>query len=73
MQKHFRLPSNTAEGHGQLAQENPGLTEFDADLIWATGGQEWALWVQFVTAEGEAVQLTSAQIKALARSRGARA
>ena len=37
------------------------------------GGQEWVLWTELAAAEIVTVQLLSAQIKAIARSRGTRA
>lgn len=68
--KRLRLP-NTHEGHEQLAQlarDVNGLACFEA-----TGGQEWRLWVALEAAGVVTRQLSPAQVKAFAVSRGTRA
>ena len=71
-QKRFRHP-NTAKGHDALIamiRQIPGQVKIGFE---ATGGHEWVLWTELVAAGIVAVQLSPAQIKAFALSRGTRA
>lgn len=70
--RRFRLP-NSPEGHAHLAEIIQDLPAPSRVGFEATGGQEWALWARLVTAGTDAVQLSPAQIKAFALSRGKRA
>ena len=68
----FRL-ANSAEGHEELIsiirqKSAPVQIGFEA-----TGGQEWRLWTVLVAADIDARQLSPAQIKAFAKSKGTRA
>jgi transposase len=70
--RRFRL-ANTKEGHDRLVtliERIPGPVSVGFE---ATGGQEWAVWVRLVAAGLDVGQLSPAQIKAFARSRGTRA
>jgi transposase len=71
-EQRFRFP-NTAAGHELLIEMIQRLPASPKVGFEPTGGQEWALWTQLVSAEIEATQLPPAQIKAFALSRGTRA
>ena len=71
-QQRFRYP-NTAEGHNALiamVRQTAGQIRVGFE---ATGGHEWRLWTELVAAGIVAVQLSPAQIKAFALSRGTKA
>lgn len=68
-QRRFRHP-NTPDGHialVEMIQQLPGAVKVGFE---ATGGHEWVLWTELIDAGIIAVQLSPAQIKAFARSRG---
>lgn len=68
-QKRFRHP-NTADGHIALVAMIQQLSGPVKVGFEATGGHEWVLWTELVDAGIIAVQLSPAQIKAFALSRG---
>ncbi|TYB83653.1 IS110 family transposase [Oceaniovalibus sp. ACAM 378] len=71
-QSRFRH-SNTKGGHIALVamiRQIPGSVKVGFE---ATGGQEWVLWTELADAGITATQLSPAQIKAFALSRGTRA
>lgn len=68
-QKRFRYP-NTADGHTALVAMIQQLSGPLKVGFEATGGHEWALWTELIDAGIIAVQLSPAQIKAFALSRG---
>lgn len=71
-QQRFRH-ANTAEGHRALVAMIR-RTPFPVKVGFeATGGHEWVLWRELAAAGIVAVQLSPAQIKAFALSRGTRA
>lgn len=70
--RRFRHP-NTADGHIALVamiRQIPGPVKVGFE---ATGGHEWVLWTHLADAGISAFQLSPAQIKAFAISRGTRA
>ena len=68
-QNRFRHP-NTADGHIALVAMIQKLSGPVHVGFGATGGHEWVLWTELVDAGIIAVQLSPAQIKAFALSRG---
>lgn len=68
-QNRFRHP-NTADGHSALVAMIQQLSGSVKVGFEATGGHEWMLWTELVDAGIIAVQLSPAQIKAFALSRG---
>lgn len=68
-QNRFRHP-NTADGHNALVAMIQLLSGSVKVGFEATGGHEWMLWTGLVDAGIIAVQLSPAQIKAFALSRG---
>lgn len=68
-QKRFRHP-NTADGHIALVAMIQQLSGPVKVGFEATGGHEWVLWTELADAGIIAVQLSPAQIKAFALSRG---
>ena len=68
-QNRFRHP-NTADGHSALVAMIQQLSGSVKVGFEATGGHEWVLWTELVDAGIIAVQLSPAQIKAFALSRG---
>jgi transposase len=68
-QNRFRHP-NSADGHIALVAMIQQLSVPVKVGFEATGGHEWALWTELVDAGIIAVQLSPAQIKAFALSRG---
>lgn len=68
----FRHP-NTADGHIALVEMMQQLSGPLKVGFEATGGHEWVLWTELAAAGIVAVQLSPAQIKAFALSRGTRA
>ena len=68
-QKRFRFP-NTATGHIALVAMIQQLSASVKVGFEATGGHEWVLWTELIDAGIIAVQLSPAQIKAFALSRG---
>ncbi|MEL6361728.1 MAG: IS110 family transposase [Pseudomonadota bacterium] len=71
-QKRFRYP-NTADGHVALVAMIQQLSGPLKVGFEATGGHEWVLWTELAAVGIIAVQLSPAQIKAFALSRGTRA
>ncbi|MFX0543329.1 IS110 family transposase [Roseovarius sp. S4756] len=71
-QKRFRHP-NTAEGHNALIAMIWQIPRQVKVGFEATGGHEWVLWTELAAAGIVAAQLSPAQIKAFALSRGTRA
>lgn len=68
-QKRFRHPNNP-EGHSALVKMIQQLSGPVKVGFEATGGHEWVLWTELVDAGIIAFQLSPAQIKAFALSRG---
>ena len=68
-QKRFRHPNNP-EGHSALVKMMQQLSGPVKVGFEATGGHEWVLWTELVDAGIIAFQLSPAQIKAFALSRG---
>ena len=71
-QQRFRHP-NTAEGHNALIAMVRQIAGQVRVGFEATGGHEWRLWTELDAAGIVAAQLSPAQIKAFALSRGTRA
>lgn len=71
-QQRFRHP-NTAEGHNALIAMLRQIAGQVRVGFEATGGHEWRLWAELDAAGILAAQLSPAQIKAFALSRGTRA
>lgn len=68
-QKRFRHPNNP-KGHSALVKMIQQLSGPVKVGFEATGGHEWVLWTELVDAGIIAFQLSPAQIKAFALSRG---